>query len=144
MKEIQKQRTVTSNYTVYQASDGTEFDCKRDCEVYENSALGVILSRVQCIKVSQISEYDLFDTGSEEYIFEVYNVETEGDIMALGQLLSIYQTGDDPAKDFFETCEQVTENLQVVISHNRYDRQYYFQGTVDNFINKIKQKLLNK
>ena len=46
MKEIIKDKTVVEHYTVYQATDGTEFNSSEECRKYEESALGVIRSKI--------------------------------------------------------------------------------------------------
>ena len=43
MKEITKE--VKNTYTVYQASDGTEFNSKEECKKYEDTAKCVLLTK---------------------------------------------------------------------------------------------------
>jgi acetylglutamate kinase len=44
MKEVTKERK--SLYTVFEAVDGTEFYTKEECSIYEDSAKGVIRSKI--------------------------------------------------------------------------------------------------
>jgi hypothetical protein len=52
MKEITKERTVTEKYTLYKAFDGQEFTDVKECQQYEESALGVARGKVKPLFVS--------------------------------------------------------------------------------------------
>jgi hypothetical protein len=56
MKEITKERTITEKYTLYEAFDGQEFTDKKECQKYEESALGVARGKLQSLIVSESND----------------------------------------------------------------------------------------
>ena len=56
MKEITKECTHVEKYTVYEAVDGTEFTDQKECEKYEESALGVARGKIHPLFVSTGNE----------------------------------------------------------------------------------------
>lgn len=53
MKEITKERTKVEKYTMYEASDGTEFSDAHECQRYEESALGVARGKLQNLFINK-------------------------------------------------------------------------------------------
>ena len=66
MKEIIKERTNIEKYTMYQATDGMEFNTQEDCYNYEASARGVLRGRLKEFIVND--SYDCWDLmgGNED------------------------------------------------------------------------------
>ena len=105
MKEIKKE--VKSFKTVFQATDGTEFNDKTECEKYEKSARGVLMAKYQPIVTKTIYEEDLFGTGCENQ-YDIVKVSSQVDadiILQLALLENPYLTDEDHT-DRLATCRK--------------------------------------
>lgn len=87
MKEITKQRTV--DYTIYQAEDGTEFSDRRECEIYDNSALGILFAKLKNITLREDTLCDIFNFGSSDWFTYVIVPKTLEDIETIQRIYSI-------------------------------------------------------
>ena len=58
MKAIKEERKYTVE--VFEAVDGTRFSDKAECEVYERSAKGLLLSKYNKLVVKKSSDYNIF------------------------------------------------------------------------------------
>lgn len=87
MKEITKQRTV--DYTVYQAEDGTEFSDRRECEIYDNSALGILFAKLKNITLREDDLCDIFNFGLCDLYTHVIIPKTLEDIETIQRIYSI-------------------------------------------------------
>lgn len=88
MKEIQV--TETKQVTKYQASDGTIFLDKAECDKYEQSALGMLMAKYKPLVVKTINEYDLFDEhGSADVIIDIVKPTSEKDVDTIMQIAMI-------------------------------------------------------
>ena len=152
MKEIKKENTEVKITYEYEAIDGTIFKSKEECQKYEESAKGVLMSRYMNLVLSECVEYDLFDCGSEENIVEIIKVETEKDVDTIKQLLYInhpyYQ--DKPTPDWmvedFQDIEEAHKNKDVLFVGRGYEKDCFFMyGTSTSLSKKfLKYKLLKQ
>ena len=100
MKEITKE--VKNTYTVYQASDGTEFNSKEECKKYEDTAKCLLLTKYRPLVKKTVSEYDVFNTGSDEYMVDILQcLRDEADIDILIQLHRLYNSSRKINDDFY-------------------------------------------
>ena len=89
MKEIIKTREVKTNYTVYQAFDGTEFEDCQECLQYEKGAEGMLLARIQHAVVKSDTEYNILG-GSDDTEVRVVMPKTKEDIDTITHLVAIH------------------------------------------------------
>lgn len=96
MKEIKKKEEVkTVNYrTVYEAWDGTVFECAEECTKYENSATAVLIATLKDAIVNNDASADWFDEGSENE-YKVIVPKKEEHINTLNQLWFMYGGKDN-------------------------------------------------
>lgn len=132
MKEITKEKKST--YTVYQAIDGTEFNSKEECQKYEDTAKCLLLTKYKPLVKRTVSEYDIFNTGSDEYMIDILQyLSSESDIDILIQLDRLYCGGKKLNDDFYNNMrsrlEKCLKNRDIVLigrgtEYDNYDNFY--------------------
>lgn len=132
MKEITKQRTV--DYTVYQAEDGTEFSNKRECEIYDNSALGILFAKLRNITLNKESQYDLFTFGSDDCETHIIVPKTMEDLETIQRIFHIATHANlELGKEYLNT---------IILMH-----LYWDNNNIDNcwltFFNKCVEAMTN-
>lgn len=143
MKEITKE--MKSTYTVYQAIDGTEFNSKEECQKYEDTAKCFLLTKYKPLVKRTVSEYDIFNTGSDEYMIDILQcLSSESDIDILIQLNRLYYSGRKLDDDFYDNMrsklEKCLKNRDIVLigrgtEYDGYDNFYLLttlQDITDN------------
>ncbi len=84
---IEKKIEQVSYDYVYVAADGTEFADKDECKVYENSAYGVLRSRLAKIALKQTDECTLFEgAGCDENESFIVIPKSEAEVTQIQQL----------------------------------------------------------
>lgn len=78
MKEIDVEQVITVRK--YEATDGTLFNYRADCQTYENSAKCVMLSKYVDLIVKTDTEYNIYGAGSEEYKIDIIKLKSIDDI----------------------------------------------------------------
>lgn len=76
--------------TEYVAYDGAVFTCKEECEKYEESAEAVLYTKYKPLVMYRKSEYEIYNTGSDEYEIDIIKINDIEDIDILMQLYYIY------------------------------------------------------
>ena len=145
MKEVTKEKKST--YTVYQAIDGTEFNSKEECQKYEDTAKCLLLTKYKPLVKRIVSEYDIFNTGSDEYMIDILQyLSSESDIDILIQLNRLYCGGRKLNDDFYDNMrsklEKCLKNRDVILigrgtEYDGYDNFYVLttlQEITDNII----------
>ncbi len=145
MEEIIKEKRST--YTVYQATDGTQFNSKEECQKYEDTAKCMLLTKYKPLVKRTASEYDIFNTGSEEYMIDILQpLSGESDIDILIQLNKLYCGGRKLNDDFYSNMrsklKKCLKNRDVILigrgtEYDGYDNFYTLttlQEITDNII----------
>lgn len=127
MKEI-KIEDITYHY-VYEAADGTQFDDKQECIVYENSAIGVIKGRIKEFCIKETTEDDLFHAGSCDNEVWVCVPKTLDDIDKIRQFLLI--TGNSEERVNRLKDDQVG---RVVFVYIGYNNEWSWFRTLDDIL----------
>lgn len=138
---------MKSTYTVYQAIDGTEFNSKEECQKYEDTAKCLLLTKYKPLVKRTASEYDIFNTGSDEYMIDILQyLSNESDIDILIQLNRLYCGGRKLNDDFYDNMrsklEKCLKNRDVILigrgtEYDGYDNFYVLatlQEITDNII----------
>jgi hypothetical protein len=85
--EIKKQVTTEITETKFQANDGTMFNDEKECKIYEESYIALLKADYAKLNKRQVIESDfLIFTGSEDYMLEIVDVNTDEDIELLLKL----------------------------------------------------------
>ena len=148
MKEIIKDKTIVEHYTVYQATDGTEFNNPEECRKYEESALGVIRSKIAKLIIydtRKISGEDAWTImgGCDDHDIVVVKMNTAADLDIVKQWLLLecpyYNSeGREELKaKRFEIFEDAYNNGDVLIFGMNCDGEGYFINSRQNIINKL-------
>ena len=148
MQVIQKQKTTT--YEIYVATDGTEFYNIEECRKYEESAKGMLSTKYRdmCV-LKSISEYNLYECGSEEYTIDVVKVETSEAVDLVLQLLILYKgnRGDTEARrrNWLHQLQECQTNNSVLLIGRGYDcdDDFTLLGDLNSKLNQIKTNSLN-
>lgn len=144
MKEVTKEKKST--YTVYQAIDGTEFNSKEECQKYEDTAKCVLLTKYKPLVKRSDSEYNIFNTGSDEYIIDILRpLSTESDIDIIIQLCRLYNGNGKIKDDYYnnlrsrlEECLQLKDTILIGrgTEYDGYDN-FFILTTLQEISNKI-------
>ena len=119
MKEIVKK----VDKTFYQASDGTEFENRTECEKYERSAKGVLMDQYhKMVLVSEISEDKLFCNNNEDNYVDVIKISNPHEADVVKQLVLLYNeyivnNKEDIKRECFEMIDEVLnsdENYLII------------------------------
>ena len=132
MKEIIKE--VKNTYTVYQASDGTEFNSIEECKKYEDTAKCLLLTKYRPLVKKTVTEIDVFNTGSDEYMVDILQcLRDEADIDVLIQLHRLYNSSRKINDDFYNNLrsklEKCFEDKDIILigrgtEYDGYDNFY--------------------
>lgn len=142
MKEITLERTKVEKYTVYEAVDGTQFDSKKDCESYDNSAKGVLRGKLKALIVNdKYNGWELM--GGEENTIIAIKVPTEADIDVVLQNYYFDQPWilngcreEDRCK-FILAVNQAYREQDVILFGTNCDGNLYFIDTRHNIVNRL-------
>ena len=144
MKEITKE--VKNTYTVYQASDGTEFNSVEECKKYEDTAKCLLLTKYRPLVKKTVSEIDVFNTGSDEYMVDILQcLRDEADIDILIQLHRLYNSSRKINDDFYNNLRsklnKCFEDKDIILigrgtSYDNYDN-FYVLTTLQEISNNI-------
>lgn len=144
MKEITKEKKST--YTVYQAIDGTEFNSKEECQKYEDTARCLLLTKYKPLVKRTVCEYDIFNTGSDEFMIDaLQHLSSESDIDILIQLSRLYYGNRNVDEDFYDNMrsnlEECLKNKDIILigrgtEYDGYDN-FYILATLQEITNNI-------
>ena len=144
MKEITKERTITEMYTVYKAFDGQEFTDKKECQKYEESALGVARGKIQSLIVSKGNDAWTLMGGCDDHEVMAVKFEdvTDTDTFLQWLYLECPWYLDDLRRERKAEVESVVriafDRKDVVLMGRNGNGDYYFinsrQNIIDNLI----------
>lgn len=141
MKEIDVEKVLTVRK--YEAIDGTLFDNKDECQIYENTARCALLSKYNKLIIKSITEYDLFEIGSEESVIDLIKIIHKSDITTIIQLVILenqYLIKDQDRIDrMYEQLENASIAGETFMINRGYQNDCFWP--LDSVENKIKQIL---
>ena len=108
------------------------------CECYEKSALCAVKKTLKKLNVKDISQWDLFGTGSDEDMVEIYDVKSAEDLMHLRMYCDLESNG----RGDLDKLNKLTVGHEVVIFWN-YDRDYYWtydNGSIESVLESIREQ----
>ena len=144
MKEIKEEVIHKSYVTKYEALDGTVFDSSEECQKYEASAKCVIVTKYKEIEIKMVSEYELFDTGSEDYFIGIVKPRDEDDIDLLLQVYSFFnqhRTEEYHLQEVLKVFRKAVETKDYLLigrgyNYEEYD-SFWVLGTLTDRLNTI-------
>lgn len=141
MKEVIKEKKST--YTVYQAIDGTEFNNREECQKYEDTAKCLLLTKYKPLVKRTVNEYDIFNTGSYEYMIDIlYPLATESSIDTLIQLCRLYN--GERETSYYDNMKNKLEEYLKTKDTILIGRGSEYEGYDNFFILTTLQEISNK
>lgn len=135
MKEVYVTKEVEELF--YEAIDGTQFEDKKECEKYENSAKCALLVKYKPLVIKETSDYELYKTGNDDDSVDIVKLRSKEDIDTLMQLYFYYQgQGEYQLKQALaikSSCEKALETDDFLIIYRGYcddNNYFYIRGTV--------------
>ena len=140
MKQISKEKTTT--YSVYVATDGTEFDNAEECLQYEKSALGMLNAKLKKYIVWEGNEYDLWrnDTEYNTIAVELKTQEAVDTLLHIYYLQHSYLLLDEHKnrREVFEALvDETFKNKDLLILGINCDNEYYYIDSRNNVVNRL-------
>lgn len=143
MQQVTVEKTIQE--TKWEAFDGTKFTNKEECQKYENSAYGMLLSKYPNHK--RIVEYDLFKVGSEEYYFDIVYISSQKDIDTLIQLQKLCNSHhkEEVLKEKRSILEKAfdTEDAVLCFAGSDYEQAFDIFMTFTDYVEHLKSKICN-
>ena len=145
METISRQKTNIENYNVYVATDGTEFSSELECRKYEESAVGVIRSKVQPLIVSKYNDAWKLMGGYEDHTVVAFKLATQEQADTLKQFLLIehpllkVDAQSARREEIFHIFDNAvgTDDLILFGINNDIDNDYYYINSRQNIINNL-------
>ena len=144
MKEIKKERTVTTYDIYYKATDGTEFTDREECKRYEESAKGVLKARLKEIILYSLVETELFNTGSDDYIVhgvKMQSKEHADTVLQLYLLDNGWILKDDAHTKYLDRAKQLIQkaldNGDVLLLGENYEGEFSILDTVKDVVDRL-------
>lgn len=132
MKVIQKKRET--EYSVYQATDGTEFNECSECEKYENSARGVLLAELKDCEINRGTEYDLLSTGSSDWEIRLVVPRGIQDLRNINYLYRLCLSNSQCDDKLYVGDSDINKIIMIFVS--QYDNCIYFKK-LDDMLNSL-------
>ena len=144
MKQIEVEKIIKEVW--YEAIDGTTFKDKVECEKYDNTARAVLMSKYKPLVLKSITEWDLFETGSEDCYYDLVMINCEKDIEIITQLALLQNTFLYKDQERLNNIENICRNAWreedvILISRGYQEDSFWISGTVNNRINHIKNEI---
>ena len=132
MKVIKKKRET--EYSVYQATDGTEFNDIAECEKYENSARGVLLAELKDCEINRGTEYDLLSTGSSDWEIRLVDPRGIQDLRNINYLYRLCLSNSQCDDKLYVGDSDINKIIMIFVS--QYDNGIYFKK-LDDMLNSL-------
>lgn len=132
MEEVKKE-VITYN-TIYEAFDGQQFVDKEECKKYEESAVGVILQKLNTCVITEHINSDWFDCGDENN-YKTLCPRTQIDIDNLNHLHKLF--GGKNNDNLYFTEEDI--NTIILIGYRFYHNEldWVWFNKVDELISDL-------
>lgn len=144
MKEIKKERIVTTYDIYYQAVDGTEFTNPDECRKYEESAKGVLKAKLKEIILYSMRESNLFYTGSEEYTIHGVKIKVKKHadlVLQLYLLDNAWILKDEAHSKYIDRAKQLIQNAldndEILLLGESCEGDFSILDTVKNVVDRL-------
>ena len=145
MKEITKECTKVEKYTMYEATDGTEFRTREECEKYEQTAHAVVRTKFLKLVVDEKTEWEFFDVGSDEntvYAIKMNSQEDADTVLQLYYIDNPYVLKDEEAprrykERAFNLVNTAYKEQDILFVGENYDGDIYIINTRNNMIKNL-------
>lgn len=145
MKEITVTKTVVE-VTGYEASDGTRFKTKEECEKYEQSAEAVVSKMFEdiCVKpfedndprLPECTIFESFGYGSEEYNYVIADIRSENELKIANMYCDMWAGKNGKKLD----NNYIGKRVLIAIG-NKYDQTFGVRGTEEEMVEEFKKTM---
>jgi hypothetical protein len=143
MQEKKIERKVYE--TLYEATDGTEFRTKEECEKYEQTAHAVVRTKFLKLVVEEKTEWDFFGVGSDEiptYAIKMNSQEDADIVLQLYFMENPFILKDDEyaikRKDrAYNIVNTAYKEQDILFVGENYDGEIYLIGTRASIIKQL-------
>lgn len=131
MKEIVKEKPMVQKITMFVANDGTEFFDREECRKYEESALGVLRSKIAKLIVGKGNAWKVLG-GFDDHDLVAIKMEKPEDLDTVKQFFLMEQhwyneEGREESKNAkFSIMDKAFKNNDYLIFGINSDGDYYF------------------
>jgi hypothetical protein len=131
MKEIVKEKPMVQKITMFVANDGTEFFDREECRKYEESALGVLRSKIAKLIVGKGNAWEVLG-GFDDHALVAIKMEKPEDLDTVKQFFLMEQhwyneEGQEESKNAkFSIMDKAFKNNDYLIFGINSDGNYYF------------------
>ena len=133
--------------TLYEATDGTTFNSKEECEKYEQTAHAVLRTKFLKLVVEEKNEWELFGVGSDEDIVYAIKMNTQEDTDTVLQLYYMdnpYVLRDEEApkkykERAFNLVNTAYKEQDILFVGENYDGEIYIINTRANIIEDLQK-----
>lgn len=133
---IQKTVQKTVEYTVYEATDGTQFDSINECLQYESSAIVAVKSVYSTFVIKQIEENDILPGGSDNTV-DIVMLPTLESVKLVMQMFTLVNDVT-PDKDVLNILQRsYDEKDPVLIEWNSGFSRVWVLNTKEQLIKNI-------
>ena len=138
MKENKVARTVYDIH--YEATDGTKFVNREECEKYEQTAKAIIRTRFLKLVVNEGTEYHYFNVGSDDdsvYAVKLNSREDADTVLAYYYITnpSVLEENNIYYKErAVEYVETALKEQDIIFIGENYDGDIYIINTRNNII----------
>lgn len=143
MKEISVKKEVF--VTKYEAMDGKQFSSKEECQKYEDSAMCVITSMYNELVASEnISEWNLFECGSDENGVHIIKLKSESDVNTVLQYYLLFHRLNksyDLTRQRKKLEEALTRDGLVMIGTGYEYDNFFIIGSVGAFLEEFSEQV---
>lgn len=143
MKEITKEHTHVEKYYVYEAFDGQESIDEKECRKYEESALGVLRSKMLgCVVNNDWDAWTLMG-GTEDNTVVAIKLNNEKDLIYFFQWLWVEcpwylnEIQEKRKKKVEEAINTAYEKHDVILLGKNCEGDYYFIDSRQNIIDNL-------
>lgn len=142
MKEVTKERTKVEKYTVYESVDGTEFYTKEECYIYEESAKGVILSKIAKIIRGTGNAWDVLG-GCDDHKVVAIKMNSLEDLDAVKQFFLLEnpyynkECNKELKEAKFNIMDYAYKQKDALIFGITCEGDYYFINSRQNIIDNL-------
>lgn len=132
---------ITTYREHFEATDGTQFDTKEECQKYESSAKCALLSRYKKLAVNRDTEYNLIGYGSDDSNVEICVVNSMDDVNIILQLVALY--GSNITDEKRNSVIRAMENKELLLIYRGYNNDgFYVESTKEELIERIEKNII--
>lgn len=143
MREIKVETPRVEISYLYEAADGTRFNDQEECRKYENSAMGVVKSKIKSLVVEEgLDAWELMGGYDDHSVTAVKLTKpAHADLLKQFMLLLHPYYNDDTHKHVrdkvFNTIDCAYRNKDILLLGVNCDGEYYFINSRGNIVDNL-------